>query len=332
MKSRINWLDTARFLGIFCIYLGHFAEDAGLSYPFVFVFHVPLFFFLSGCTESMGSPATFPSYVWKNVRRLLIPFYFFALLPLLFFYLQLDYIANLANNLKLVAMGVIRNSYLAGSVWFLSCLFVIKCLFFLIRRLAKKPVLVAGICILLFLFSLFAFTPSMPNNPHWLYNVDSALYYILYYMLGFYCFPWLRNFLSLDSPRKKVLGGVLFLLCTLYAVTTLFNENTEALTHNYSLPFSFLRLLASFILIAFILGLAKLLEDVSLFVALGRDTLYLCGSEYIIKALLPLIPQLVGLSLTLPNPLCTYIYTMILLVVCQYTLVPIEKKILKKIC
>jgi len=53
-KERINYLDVAKFIGIFCIYLGHFGTYAGAAYPFVFTFHVPLFFFLSGCSETMS--------------------------------------------------------------------------------------------------------------------------------------------------------------------------------------------------------------------------------------------------------------------------------------
>ena len=49
--ARISWIDTAKFIGIFCIYLGHFGTSAGRSYPFVFAFHVLLFFFLSGYLE-----------------------------------------------------------------------------------------------------------------------------------------------------------------------------------------------------------------------------------------------------------------------------------------
>lgn len=47
-NKRIEWLDTLKLIVIFYIYLGHLGKDAGKLYPFVFSFHVPLFFFISG--------------------------------------------------------------------------------------------------------------------------------------------------------------------------------------------------------------------------------------------------------------------------------------------
>lgn len=330
-KSRINWLDTAKFIGIFCIYLGHFATDAGISYPFVFAFHVPLFFFLSGCAERLSKPSTIKDFFLKNIKKILIPFYFFCLLSVLMIYLYQNCATDIALNLLLILKGAIRNTFPAGGLWFLSCLFVVKCLFFLIRHFAKKNYLVISICLVCFLFSLIGFTPSMPGNPHWVYNIDSALYYILFYMIGFYCFPFLQKFLLLDSLYKRMAASILFSLCTFYALATLFGYNLLSFLSTTIFTGSLASVLSALILIGFILGLSKLLEDVPLFVAIGQNTLYLCGSEYIIKNLVPLTLQLVGLNLCLQNPLSSYVYTMVLLIICHHSLVPVEKAILKKI-
>ncbi|EHD6281987.1 acyltransferase, partial [Shigella flexneri] len=47
-KIRHDWVDSLKFLGIFAIYLGHLGLGAGKLYPFVFSYHVPLFFFAAG--------------------------------------------------------------------------------------------------------------------------------------------------------------------------------------------------------------------------------------------------------------------------------------------
>ena len=52
IAGRVVWLDVARAIGIYAIYLGHFGEAAGPAYRFVFQFHVPLFFFLGGCKKN----------------------------------------------------------------------------------------------------------------------------------------------------------------------------------------------------------------------------------------------------------------------------------------
>ena len=90
-------------------------------------------------------------------------------------------------------------------------------------------------------------------------------------------------------------------------------------------------ILRPMILIVGILIIAKLFEDVELFGVLGKNTLFLCGSEYIIKLIFPLCLQTIGLNIFYPNPLAVYIYTLFLLVLSNKMLVPVEKSIFKKL-
>lgn len=48
MKTRYEWVDCLKFWGILAIYIGHFGSNAGKLYEFVFLYHVPLFFFSAG--------------------------------------------------------------------------------------------------------------------------------------------------------------------------------------------------------------------------------------------------------------------------------------------
>ena len=54
MGKRIHWIDVARFLGIYFIFIGHFGDSAGYSFKYFYTFHVPMFFFLSGCTKNLS--------------------------------------------------------------------------------------------------------------------------------------------------------------------------------------------------------------------------------------------------------------------------------------
>ena len=55
MKKRIAWLDTAKGIGIILVVLGHSMSPILTGhmvmeslYKFLYMFHMPLFFFLSG--------------------------------------------------------------------------------------------------------------------------------------------------------------------------------------------------------------------------------------------------------------------------------------------
>ena len=57
MKSRIMYIDRLKGIGILCVVIGHliavFTEEAPLLstlYSFIYLFHMPLFSFLSGLT------------------------------------------------------------------------------------------------------------------------------------------------------------------------------------------------------------------------------------------------------------------------------------------
>ncbi|MDD9941564.1 MAG: acyltransferase family protein [Myxococcales bacterium] len=77
-SARIDWVDTAKALGIVAIVVGH---DPGLPIPvrdFLYTFHVPLFFFMSGVLvkpEHLRAP--FGQHVRRGAGRLLTPYVFF---------------------------------------------------------------------------------------------------------------------------------------------------------------------------------------------------------------------------------------------------------------
>lgn len=45
--SRIKWIDNARAIGILLVVLGHSLIPASIQ-TYIYSFHMPLFFFLSG--------------------------------------------------------------------------------------------------------------------------------------------------------------------------------------------------------------------------------------------------------------------------------------------
>ena len=76
-NKRVEWIDIAKFIGIFTIYLGHFGNDAGLAARFVFYFHVALFFFISGCMDTYDKEKNILKYWWKNVKEYFFHFMVF---------------------------------------------------------------------------------------------------------------------------------------------------------------------------------------------------------------------------------------------------------------
>ena len=72
LNNRIKWIDTAKGLGLLCVILGHL----GVPYlsTWIYTFHMPLFFFLSGIVFS-GRKYRFGEYLKRKMKSLVLPYF-----------------------------------------------------------------------------------------------------------------------------------------------------------------------------------------------------------------------------------------------------------------
>ena len=331
MQDRIKYLDVAKFIGIFCIFLGHFGTSAGNAYWFVFTFHVPLFFFLSGCAENLSADIPLYKYVLKNIKTILIPCYLFAIISVVLQCVFTNTHVEVLPSLIQILKGCIRNHFFASGLWFLTCLFVIKIVFYILRKLLKFKVLVLLVCLAFYFVAQLVITPKPIITPNMPYNIDSACYYIVFYAIGYCCFGAIRSVFALDSTAKKI-GCILVGIASFaFSSALFFGKNLFYFFASNTIIYLIDCLFSPLIIISFVLVVSKLMETVNLFVELGRNTLFLCGSEHIIKSLVPICLQIIGLEINLPNPVAAYIYTFVLLILSYKICIPIEKWIFKKL-
>lgn len=180
-KKRIEWIDTAKGLGILMVMLGHNYLD--WKYVFwCYSFHMALFFFLSGCTfrdqESIGV------FLKKRVWGLLIPYVFFAALIALY---NWESAVTHGNSFDLSSAAL---SYLVQirytHLWFLPCLFLAEIGTWAIHKYLSKKMtanqnawlFVAGIQLCLF----FAYRAFVGIDVFW--NADLAVLGMSFMSLG----------------------------------------------------------------------------------------------------------------------------------------------------
>ena len=82
--NRIVWADLLRGMAVFAIVLGHTLRNATAVYPWLYSFHVPLCVMVSGIVFSRGIKS-FGQYLSDKFRRLMIPYYAFALVSILLY-------------------------------------------------------------------------------------------------------------------------------------------------------------------------------------------------------------------------------------------------------
>ena len=132
--GRISWIDMAKGYGILFVIIGHLR--CGLVvYKWIYTFHIPLFFLLSGYVFS--PKGNFYDFFVKKCKSIVIP-YFCLGLPLLF-YEYLNYFCtggySYSDYMSLFLQFLIQKRL--WTIWFLACLFIVNIAFFLAKKILK---------------------------------------------------------------------------------------------------------------------------------------------------------------------------------------------------
>ena len=324
-EQRLEWVDLLKFLGIWAIYIGHFGPAAGGKlYAFVFVYHVPLFFFAAGIFSNASIKLGAYEFIKKKTRQLLLPYIFFTLLALFIFALHLRWDLNEGGKAFLSSLFGVRNSLVANSLWFFPCLYVMTLLDYGLLRLTTSrmaTVLIAG--------ALFVITQVLsPKNPliapSWIFNIDSALFYYIFYAVGGLSLSWARK--PVPSIFREVVLNILNLGAFFFAAILYLNGSEWVLFGAagllpllYSVPLiaALFTIVSAFVLIYVNICVAKALSHIAFLQNIGRETLILCGTEDVFKLLVLQLFLSVGLKIEFSSPLAVLLIALLLLVACK---------------
>jgi len=172
---------------------------------------MPLFFFLSGCIDFYDKETRYEKYFLKKLKGILVPFWCFALLSVAeAAVLQQIGLVGIWQCIILIAKGCIRNTFFAGALWFFSCLFIMQLMFKLLKSSKKfvrssglHSVILIVICAFCFFASETLMQPRPIAEPSGIYNYDSAIYYIIYYAIGYVAYPHILSLFKLDTTKKR---------------------------------------------------------------------------------------------------------------------------------
>lgn len=138
-KDRFDYIDIAKALGMLTIMWGHIA--IGKSVTFVYAFHIPLFFFLSGMVFVKDKYHNFSSFVMRRIHTLIIPYLIYSFVTwvvwVAFSYATHAHVESYWMPLLETLIGQGSEGYLVHNVplWFVSCLFVIELAYYWIAKL-----------------------------------------------------------------------------------------------------------------------------------------------------------------------------------------------------
>jgi len=143
MTNRNSIFDLMKGVGIILVICGHVFREFTFfhfsPYNFIFSFHMPLFFFISGMLYHKKE-----KYVLKKAFSLGVPYISFALLSFLYWILIESKFRSYAGSTTLQFTNIffpmnIRGGYEFNAVlWFLPALFFCSIMFYVIEKMAQE--------------------------------------------------------------------------------------------------------------------------------------------------------------------------------------------------
>lgn len=334
-QSRINWVDTLKFLGIFAIYLGHYGEVAKKAYPFVFEYHVPLFFFISGFFFKYNSNESIIQCIKNKFKHLMIPYFTFSLIYLLFLLITKNIFINDVPSKLLEILTGIRNYSFIGPLWFINCLFVMQILNKVLSKIYKDKKYYYILTGFVFLIVTTCIFPMLKINiPCFFWNIDSALYYYFYFTLGMILYPKLNKIkLNKNKPFRIIILVLIFIFLTIFTYYVYKKGSIylyQKLNINNDFFYIFYYHIKTMILIIYNVIIAQILSPVKPFQLIGRNTLYLCCIELMWKSISWKIFTIMGIYFNVNMLHTLSLYIIIILYLASKCII-IFKKMVKKL-
>lgn len=216
MNKRIEWIDSAKFIGIFFVVFGHTTIPEPLK-TYIYSFHMPFFFFLSGLF--FNSSLDFKGLLKSKAKSIVIPYFVFSFISYGYWFLTRGLsqtnsgISPFEIFLSIFYGTASQNLLICNTpLWFFTCLFMVNILFFLLAKNKNFKKITIGLLI----FSVAGYLDMILPHTKLPWSIDAALTGVVFFGLGFL----LKNFIfgeKFNNIKTFLLIPVFFLLQILFS-------------------------------------------------------------------------------------------------------------------
>jgi len=192
-KRRMDELDVMKCIGIIMVLIGHTSGHPVLLHSLIYSVHMPLFFFLSGCTNRSDEyyvlRENVVGFIRKRIQTLYVPFLYYVIPIVLFHnvfsaigfydhsYDLKGYVVQLVRSLL---MSVGENEPFLPQMWFMKVLFIMEIGYAGLTHLSHKlHVSKLWFVLVLPLVSMLIDSDSVPHvfRMNLLYPMRAMLFY-----------------------------------------------------------------------------------------------------------------------------------------------------------
>lgn len=192
-EKRISYIAQAQLIGCILVVLGH-SIPLNWNVPsiickvdvFIYTFHMPLFFFVSGYLFEKTNSANryrFVSYFGKRSKRLILPYLMLSLIGFIPKILANDFFADKSefSISYFIKCFLSPRNNVWGHFWFLPTLLIISAFAFLFSKFKGKSKI--GFSILVVLLFLLPMVPKLTNITDW-FSINDIIKFSCYYAFG----------------------------------------------------------------------------------------------------------------------------------------------------
>lgn len=206
--QRIEYVDNVKAIAMLLVLVGHAPGLNPFVMDFIYAFHMPVFFFVSGLLLTERKLALpLPHFIMAQIRALGIPYLFFFSISYLYWLPTHRLSAATLKNGPVAwwepLLGLLEGNYHAWVInavlWFFICLFMTSCIYFLAKRYFSAGFLALLFSLLGIVFSLF----YVSSWPRWPWMLDSTVIALGFYAVGHYARHYLPQLTGLFSSRAR---------------------------------------------------------------------------------------------------------------------------------
>lgn len=207
-KNRIDWIDQTRGLSILLVVYAH---NFPIFEEYIYTFHVPLFFLISGFFHSIIQNS---NSILKRFKSVMIPYFLWSILLFLFWVFLGRFYGESANFDLSVVNNFIGVFYSQGGreymdwgipMWFLPAIFLTFILFSLIQKIKILYLRLIALVVLI----VVGFVLPYLFQIHFIWSFDVALVALIFYSLGFYFKSYLINLSEKQSWFFILIFGII---------------------------------------------------------------------------------------------------------------------------
>lgn len=272
-NERLIYIDIARAIAILAVVVGHinqfYRDSFGLSHPvilaFIYTFHMPLFFIISGIlfSENTFKNKSFMTFLIGILKSLLIPYLFLDITGGLY------YVARGTTTIKKILINTITLHPNIGPDWFISALFIGEIILYFVLRYYRP------------FFKIIAWIPFLliyiyyPITTHYLNVIIRGIIAFTFMFAGYK----LKDYFKSDINKR---WDVIILSFILTYVISIFNGQTDIWSSMIGNPFLFF--VGGLSGAYWIIGLSKNLNS-KLLIFIGQNTITMMGTHSILISL-----------------------------------------------